>query len=108
MSARLIPLRSEIGFATLELLDGWARAKGARSALLGLFEAIFATQAVGLGLRNMSTASSTVDDAISIMRVAIVSQHPEKRLPDNGCLILTHLRTGQWTQRHFLLIRHMF
>jgi hypothetical protein len=50
MSARLMPLRSEIGFATPELLDGWARAKGARSALLGLFEAISAIQAVGLGL----------------------------------------------------------
>src|ERR1700692_2613774 len=82
MSARLMPLRSEIGFATPELLDGWARAKGARSALLGLFEAISAVQALGLGLWNMPAASSTVDQAISIMRVAIVSQHPEKRLAD--------------------------
>jgi uncharacterized membrane protein YccC len=39
MSARLMPLRSEISFATPELADGFARAKGARSALLGLFEA---------------------------------------------------------------------
>src|ERR1700730_11562117 len=82
MSARLMPLRSEIGFATPELLDGWARAQGARSALLGLFEAISAIQAVGLGLRNMSTASSTVDEAISIMRAAIIAQRPEKRLLD--------------------------
>src|SRR6202051_3299574 len=82
MSARLMPLRSEIGFATPELLDGWARAKGARSALLGMFEAISAVQALGLGLWNMPAASSTVDQAISIMRVAIVSQHPEKRLAD--------------------------
>src|ERR1700687_1868524 len=52
MSARLVPLRSEIGFATPEMLDGWARAKAARSALLGLFEAISAIQAVGLGLRD--------------------------------------------------------
>src|ERR1700681_3646780 len=52
ISARLMSLRSEIGFATPELLDGWARARGARSALLGLFEAISAIQAVGLGLRN--------------------------------------------------------
>src|SRR6202047_3758982 len=80
MSARLRPLRSEIGFATPELLDGWARAKGARSALLGLFEAISAIQALGLGLRNMSAASSTVDEAISILRAAIVAQRPEKRL----------------------------
>jgi uncharacterized membrane protein YccC len=82
MSARLMPLRSEIGFATPELLDGWARAKGARSALLGLFEAISAIQAIGLGLRNMSAASSTVDSAISIVHGAIVSQRPEKRLAD--------------------------
>jgi uncharacterized membrane protein YccC len=82
MSARLMPLRSEIGFATPELLDGWARAKGARSALLGLFEAISAIQAIGLGLRNMSAASSTVDSAISIVHAAIVSQRPKKRLAD--------------------------
>src|ERR1700719_3793485 len=86
MSARLMPLRSEIGFATPELLDGWARAKGARSALLGLFEAIFAVQAVGLGLRNMSAASSAVDHAIAIVRAAIVAQRPEKKLADIDAL----------------------
>jgi uncharacterized membrane protein YccC len=86
MSARLMPLRSEIGFATPELLDGWARAKGARSALLGLFEAISAIQAIGLGLRNVSAASSTLDSAISIVRAAIIAQHPEKRLADIDAL----------------------
>jgi uncharacterized membrane protein YccC len=86
MSARLMPLRSEIGFAAPELLDGWARAKGARSALLALFEAISAIQALGLGLRNMSAASSTVDNAISIVREAIIAQHPEKRLADIDAL----------------------
>src|ERR1700724_4834840 len=86
MSARLMPLRSEIGFATPELLDGWARAKGARSALLGLFEAISAIQAIGLGLRNMSAASSTVDSAISIVRAAIVAPRPEKRLAEIDAL----------------------
>ena len=80
MSARLMPLRSEISFATPELLDGWARAKGARSALLGLFEAISAIQAVGLGLRNTSAASTIVEEAISIMRAAIVARRPEKWL----------------------------
>src|ERR1700686_3350801 len=80
MSTRLMPLRSEIGFATPELLDGWARAKGVRSALLGLFEAISAIQAAGLGLRNMSTASSTVDETVSITRRAIVARHPDKWL----------------------------
>ena len=86
MSARLIPLRSEISFATPELPDGFARAKGARSALLGLFEAISAIQAVGLGLRNMSAASSIVDEAISIVRVAIVDRRPERWLADIDAL----------------------
>jgi uncharacterized membrane protein YccC len=86
MSARLMPLRSEIGFAAPELPDGWARAKAARSALLGLFEAISAIQALGLGLRNMSAASSTVDDAISIVRRALVAQHPDKHLADIDAL----------------------
>jgi uncharacterized membrane protein YccC len=94
MSARLMPLRSEIGFATPELLDGWARAKGARSALLGLFEAISAIQAIGLGLRNMSAASSTVDNAISIMRAAIVAQSPEKRLVEIDALTQQALEAG--------------
>src|SRR6202790_3954874 len=86
MSARLMPLRSEIGFATPEMLDGWARAKSARSALLGLFEAISAIQALGLGLQNMAAASSTVDEAIGIVRRAIVTQHPEKWLADIDAL----------------------
>jgi uncharacterized membrane protein YccC len=94
MSARLMPLRSEIGFATPELLDGWARAKGARSALLGLFEAISAIQAVGLGLRNISAASSTVEDAISIVRTAIVAQRPEKRLADIDVLTQQAMEAG--------------
>jgi uncharacterized membrane protein YccC len=94
MSARFMPLRSEIGFATPELLDGWTRAKGARSALLGLFEAISAIQAVGLGLRNLSSASSTVDNAISIMRTAIVAQRPEKRLADIDALTHRAMEAG--------------
>jgi uncharacterized membrane protein YccC len=88
MSARLLPLRSEIGFATPELPDGWIRAKGAKSALLGLLEAVSAIQALGLGLQNMSMASATVDKAIATMREAIVSQRPERRLADIDDLIL--------------------
>jgi uncharacterized membrane protein YccC len=94
MSAKLMPLRSEISFATPEFVDGWARAKGARSALLGLFEAISAIQAVGLGLRNMSVASSTIDEAISIMREAIVVQRPEKRLADIEALMHRAMEAG--------------
>jgi|GEM_PF-2979551 len=86
MSARLMPLRSEISFATPELPDGAARAKGARSALLGLFEAISAIQSVGLGLRSMHTASPVVDEAIAIARKAIVGQQPETWLPSIDAL----------------------
>jgi len=86
MSARLMPLRSEISFATPELPDGFARAKGARSALLGLFEAISAIQAVGLGLWNMSAPSPIVDEGISIARAAIVARHPEKWLAEIDAL----------------------
>jgi uncharacterized membrane protein YccC len=86
MSARLMPLRSEVSFATPELPDGFARAKGARSALLGLFEAISAIQAVGLGLRNMCAPSPTVDEAISMVRAAIVDRRPEKWLADIDAL----------------------
>jgi uncharacterized membrane protein YccC len=89
-----MPLRSEIGFATPELLDGWVRAKGARSALLGLFEAISAIQAVGLGLRNMSVASSIADEAVSIMRAAIVAQRPEKQLADIDALMHRAMEAG--------------
>ena len=66
-----MPLRSEISFATPELPDGFARAKGARSALLGLFEAISAIQAVGLGLRNMPGPSPIVDEAMAIVRARL-------------------------------------
>ncbi len=54
LSARLMPLRSEISFATPEKADGYIRAKGARSALLGLFEMITAIQAVGIGLQRLT------------------------------------------------------
>jgi hypothetical protein len=95
MSARLVALRSEIGFATPELPDGWSRAKAARSELLGCsFEAVFATQAVSLGSRNMSAVSSTVDDAISTMRVAIISHHSEKRLADLEALMHQAMEGG--------------
>lgn len=44
ISARLMPLRSEISVATLELPGGRTRARGTRSALLGLFELLSAIQ----------------------------------------------------------------
>ena len=65
LSARLMPLRSEISFATPEKPNGRARAKGGRSALLGLFELISAIQAVGVGLRHLEgTCSPIVDEGL--------------------------------------------
>jgi uncharacterized membrane protein YccC len=94
MSVRLMPLRSEISFAVSELVDGWARAKGARSALLGLFEAISAIQAVGLGLRNMSAPSPIIDEAISTVRAAIADRRPEKWLVDIDALTHRTMEEG--------------
>ena len=76
-------------------IAGWiARAKGARSALLGLFEAISAIQAVGLGLRNMPRPSPIVDEAMSIVRAAIVDRRPEKWLGDLDALTHRTLDEG--------------
>ena len=77
LSARLMPLRSEISFATPEKVDGRARAKGARSALLGLFEMLSAIQGVGIGLQALDRSSAIVDEAVSIARRAIRLQNPE-------------------------------
>ena len=83
LAARLMPLRGEITFATPEKPNGRARAKGARSALLGLLEMISAIQAVGAGLRNLDGApSAIVDVAIDIARKALRLQNPEKTIPE--------------------------
>ena len=76
MSARLMPLRSEISFAAPERADGRARARGARSALLGLFELMTASQALGLGLSHLTRKSHVVDDAVELCRAALRLQRP--------------------------------
>ncbi len=78
LSARLMPLRSEISFAAPEKSNGRNRAKGARSALLGLFETISAIQAVGAGLGRLEEPSRIVESALVVARKALRVQNPEK------------------------------
>lgn len=94
LSARLMPLRSEITFATPEKPNGRARAEGARSALLGLFELIPAVQAVGIGLRRLEAPSALVDRAVEIGRRALRLQHPERCLAELEELIAPALEAG--------------
>ena len=94
MSARLMPLRSEISFATPEKPNGRARAKGARSALLALFEMISASQAVGAGLAKLDQPSVVVDEALVILRKALRLQSPEKCLGAIEALISPSIATG--------------
>ncbi len=94
MSARLMPLRSEISFATPEKSRGRMRAKGGRSTLLGLFEMISASQAVGTGLSRLHQPSAIVDEALAILRKALRLQTPERCLPELDEVILPATATG--------------
>lgn len=78
LSAILMPLRSQISFAGPELPDGRRRAQGARSALLGLFEMLYAIQAVGAGLAALKGPSAAVDEAVGLARRALRAQRPEQ------------------------------
>ena len=110
LSARLMPLRSEISFATPEKPNGHARAKGGRSALLGLLEMLSAIQAVGAGLGNLEGApSATVDKALDIVREALRLQNPEKTRPALRALALEALQGGTLSMREaFVLERISF
>ncbi len=94
MSARLMPLRGEIGFAASEKPRGRVRAKGGRSALLGLFEMISASQAVGIGLSQLHHPSKVVDEAIALLREALRRQTPERCLADLDALTSPALGSG--------------
>lgn len=112
LSARLMPLRSEISFASPEKLNGRNRAKGARSALLGLFEAISAIQAVGAGLGELREPSRFVDDALAISRRALRAQDPGKCQQEIEALARPPIEAGTLTMReayvlerlHFMLL----
>ena len=94
MSATLMPLRSEISFATPEKPNGRSRARGARSALLGLFEMISASQAIGVGLSHLDRPSTVIDEALAILRKALRSQSPEKCLPVIEALVAPLIAAG--------------
>ena len=94
LSARLAPLRSEIGFATPEQPNARRRAAGGRSALLGLYEAITAVQAVGVGLGHAGPLGRPVSDATALARSAIRRQEPERCLARFDELALEALRSG--------------
>lgn len=81
LAAALVPLRSQISFATVELPDGRRRAAGARSALLGLFEAVTAVQAVGTGLGKMTGPSQIVEEAIAATQRALLLDEPDQHRP---------------------------
>ncbi len=109
LSARLMPLRGEITFATPEKSNGRARAAGGRSALLGLFETISAIQAVGAGLAALDRASGVVDEAVVLVREAVRLQRPEKRLPAIEALTLQALAAGTLTMGEaYVLDRLLF
>ena len=109
MSATLMPLRSEISFAAPEKADGRARAKGARSALLGLFEMMTACQAVGAGLNHVDPASPIVDDVVAIGRKALAIQRPDRCLPELDGLALPAIASGRLSiEEAFLLDRMRF
>ncbi len=112
LAARLMPLRSEISFATPEKPNGRNRARGARSALLGLFETISAIQAVGAGLGNLKQPSTVVDDAVAVTRKALRLQNPEKCQREIEALGRPAIEAGTLTmpeayvleRLHFLLL----
>ena len=108
LSARLAPLRSEISFATPEKPNGRARARGGRSALLGLFEMISAIQAVGAGLQHLEGASPPlVEAALDVARKALRLQTPEKLLPELVALVRPAIQAGTLSMREAYLIERL-
>ncbi len=109
MSVRLMPLRSDISFATPEKPRGRVRAKGGRSALLGLFEMISAIQAMGTGLSHLRHPSAIVDDALAILRGALRLQTPERCLSDLDALTSPAIEAGSVSiEEAFVLDRVRF
>ncbi|WP_158811363.1 FUSC family protein [Beijerinckia sp. L45] len=107
IASRLMPLRSEISFATTELPGGGRRAAGARSALLGLFEMISSIQAVGAGLQRAPAASPTLDTATTIVKRALRSQRPERLRGELDALTLHGLESGGLTMEEAAVLDRM-
>ena len=108
LSARLMPLRSEISFATPEKPNGLARARGARSALLGLFEMISAIQAVGAGLRSLDRPSAVVDEAVATARKALHLQAPGRCKPALEAVTLRAVEAGTLSMPEAFVLDRLF
>ena len=109
LSARLMPLRSEISFATPEKPNGRARARGARSALVGLFETISAIQAVGAGLGNLKRPSAIVDEALVVVKKGLRNQDTEKYQLEIDALVRPAIAAGTLAMEEaFVLERLQF
>ena len=107
IASRLMPLRSEISFATPELPGGRRRAAGARSTLLGLFEMISSIQAVGAGLQRVTIVSPTLDAATAIVKRALRSQRPERVRDELDDLTLRGLASGGLTMEEAAVLDRM-
>lgn len=107
LSAKWMPLRSEIGFATPEKARGRVRAKGARSALVGLFECLSAIQAVGAGLARLDKPSVVVDPALDIARAAMRSQRPERGLSRIEALARPAIAAGTITMNEAYVLERL-
>ncbi len=94
MAARIMPLRSEISFASPEKPNGRARAAGARSAVLGLLESITAIEAVGVGLSQIQDVSPVVLDAMNLTQIAVRAQEPERSLAKFDAITLDAIHAG--------------
>ncbi len=108
MSAKLMPLRGQISYATPEKPNGRARAKGARSALLGLFEMLSAIQAVGGGLAHLDRPSAIVDEALEIARKALRLQNPETCIEALERLALPALEAGSLSMPEASVIDRLY
>ena len=107
LSARLMPLRSEISFASPEKANGRARARGARSALLGLFETISAIQAVGAGLGNLKVSSTIVEGALDVVRKALRLQKPERCHVEIEALARPAIKAGTLTMPEAFVLERL-
>ena len=88
---------------------GRRRARGGRSALLGLFEMITAIQAVGTGLRNLRGETEVTEQAVAIARKALRIHHPEVCIAELGAIALPAIEAGALTiEEAFVIDRIRF
>ena len=77
LASRLAVLRGEISHATPETPGGSARARGARSALLSLYQMLGATNAMAVGMQHLQAPSAVIDRTRGLVGRALRLQHPQ-------------------------------